>query len=150
MIFRLFRHLLVSLPLVLTCHGADPAVIPYRFPPEFPVSSFYQVTASGVALPAMQTKRGAFLSFGMSGPVELVVKVEKAPEGVVVRPLSAGVRAAVDGRTIRFRLPRPMNLSVELDGDLGDPLLVFANPALPDPPGGTPHPEGIPRELFAI
>jgi len=134
-----FRQALANLSVLLlaTVHG-EAEVISYRFPPEFPTSTVYQATVSGTAMPALQTQRGAFLSFGMSGPVELEVKVKKAPQDVVVRPLSAGIKAAVDGDTIRLRLPRPMNLSVEFDGDLRDPLLVFANPELTAPDRSDP------------
>lgn len=108
-------------------------VIPYDFPREFPTSPAYTASIAGTAVPALQTKRGAFLSFGMTGPVEVKVKLAQAPQSVVVRPLSAGIKAEINGDTFRFQLPRPMNLSVEIDGGLDDPLFVFANPKL-DPP----------------
>ena len=56
-------------------------------------------------MPALQTKRGAFLSFGMTGPVEVKVKLGKAPAAVVVRPLSAGIKAEIEGDTLRFHAP---------------------------------------------
>lgn len=108
-------------------------VVRYDFPPGMPVSPVYQVTVDGHAVPAVQTKRGAFLSFGMDAPVEVQVKLPTPPREVVVRPVSAGIAAAIDGSTVRFRLPEPRNLSVEVDGDLGNPLLVFANPVRPKP-----------------
>jgi hypothetical protein len=121
--------LLALMPLAL-----DGEIISYAFPPEFPTSDHYEVTAGTTPVSALRTERGSFLSFGMSGPVELSVKVAKAPKQVVVRPLSAGIVAEVKGDTFTFRLPGPMNLSVEVDGDLDHPLLVFANPELPKPP----------------
>jgi hypothetical protein len=66
--------------------------------------------------------------------VDIQVTLPKAATEVVIRPLSAGIHAEIDGDTFRFRLPRPMNLSVEVDGNLDDPLFVFANPELPNPP----------------
>jgi hypothetical protein len=108
-------------------------VIPYDFPSEFPTSQAYTASIAGTAVPALQTKRGAFLSFGMTGPVEVKVKLAKAPQSVFVRPLSAGIKAEINGDTFRFQLPRPMNLSVEIDGGLDDPLFVFANPKLDSP-----------------
>jgi hypothetical protein len=119
--------------LVLSTLALDAKVLPYNFPPEFPTSEAYKVTINNTPVPALQTGRGAFLSFGMTAPVTVRVQLPKAPEEVVVRPLSAGIVARVDGSTLAFRLPRPMNLSVELDGDLRDPLFVFANPELPVP-----------------
>lgn len=52
----------------------------------------------------------------------------------MIRPSAAGIKAEIQGETFRFLLPRPMNLSVEIDGDLDNPLLMFTNPELADPP----------------
>lgn len=119
--------------LILTSCGKE-AVIPYTFPSEFPVSDRYQVSVNRTPITPLQTERGAILNFGMSGPVHIQVQLKDAPEEVVIRPLSAGIKATIDGDTFSFELPRPLNLSVEVDGDLEDPLLVFANPDLPAPP----------------
>ena len=109
-------------------------VISYEFPPGFPCSERYMAKVGGTEIPALQTKRGAFLSFGMDGPVEIEISTPKTPEKVVIRPLSAGIEAMIGNGLLRFNLPRPMNLSVEFDGDHDDPLFVFANPPLRDPP----------------
>jgi hypothetical protein len=130
MIAKTFLSVLVPL---FAASSLAAQVVPYDFPKEFPTSTAYSASIAGTVVPALQTKRGAFLSFGMTGPVEVKVKLVKAPMNVVVRPLAAGIKAEIDGDTFRFQLPRPMNLSVEIDGDLNDPLFVFANPKL-DPP----------------
>jgi len=88
---------------------------------------------AGQPVKALQTQCGSILSFGMDGPLEIEVGMDHAPKQVVVRPLSSGIQAEVRGKGYRLRLPRPMNLSVEVDGDLGQPLLVFANPVLEAP-----------------
>ena len=131
-------HVLSALMLLAAAAVTEARVIRYEFPPEWPVSDTYQVKADGAALPAMRTKRGAILSFGMRGPVGLEVKLPKPPKEIVVRPLSAGIVAERDGAGFRLRLPKPMNLSVEVDGDLRNPLLVFANPDLPEPDRNDP------------
>lgn len=130
----IFRIALIPLIYLILTLGISAQVIPYSFPKELAVSRDYTVTIAGTKVPALQTKLGAFLSFGMTGPVEVKVKLVNAPKNVVVRPLSAGIKAEIDGDTLRFLLPRPMNLSVEINGDLNNPLLVFANPKLVDPP----------------
>ena len=107
--------------------GESPLVA-YSFPAEVPASKIYQVSVAGQSVKALQTQRGSILSFGMNGPLEIEVSMDHAPKQVVVRPLSSGVQAEVHGKGYRLRLPRPMNLSVEIDGDLDQPLLVFANP----------------------
>ncbi len=131
------RHTASLLLLFFMSVGAYAQVIPYTFPPEFPTSDAYEATVENIPIPALRTQRGAFLSFGMTGPVELTVKLNKAPREVVIRPLSAAIKADIQGDTFTFRLPRPMNLSVEVDGDLANPLFVFANPKLPEPPAKT-------------
>ncbi|MCH7228017.1 hypothetical protein [Haloferula sp. A504] len=113
-------------------------VVPYNFPTEMPRSAAYQASIDGAEIPAIQTKRGAFLSFGMTAPVEVVVSVGKRPDAVAIRPLSAGIKAKVDGETVRFRLEKPRNLSVEIDGNLEDPLFVFANPVREAPDRSDP------------
>lgn len=133
-------HITLLRPLIpllfVTCLTAQ--VVPYHFPGEFPVSKTYAASVAGSSMPALQTERGAFLSFGMTGPVEVKVKLGKTPAAVVVRPLSAGIKAEIEGDTLRFLLPRPMNLSVEVDGNLVDPLFVFANPELAPPDKNDP------------
>jgi hypothetical protein len=76
MISKRFLYLLT--PLILaTCLAAQ--VIPYDFPGGFPVSRNHSAQVSGAAVPALQTERGAFLSFGMTGPVEAKVKLGNFP-----------------------------------------------------------------------
>ncbi len=125
--------LISMLPLMLASTLVA-KVIHYDFPEAMPVSPVHSVTIDGVAVPALKTERGSILSFGMDGPVEVAVKVAGSPKEVVVRPLSAGIKARVEGNMVRFQLPRPMNLSVEIDGDVNNPVFVFANPAMSDVP----------------
>ncbi len=128
--------LCIKLILCASALGASPdnVVIPYKFPAEFPVSERYQVTVDDTAITPLQTKRGAILNFGMSGTVKVQVELNEPPSEVIIRPLNAGIKASINGKQFSFELPEAMNLSVEVDGDLDDPLLVFANPELPAPP----------------
>ena len=112
--------------------GESP-LIAYVFPDEIPASKIYQVLVAGQSVKALQTELGSILSFGMNGPLEIEVRMDHAPKQVVVRPLSSGIRAEVHGNGYRLRLPRPINLSVEVDGDIHQPLFVFANPVLEVP-----------------
>lgn len=110
-------------------------LISYSFPEQMPTSKTYEVAVGETEIPALQTERGAILSFGMTGPVELRVNLAKTPKNLVIRPLISGIQAKIEGDSFRLLLPKPMNLSVEVDGNLMDPLLIFANPkiAKPDP-----------------
>lgn len=115
-------------------NSVQASVIRYNFPASFPVSERYAVKVAGQPIQPLDTERGAILNFGMSGPVAVEVQLDAAPKEVIIRPLSKGIRAEVEGRVVRFELPQPMNLSLEVDGDLQDPLLIFANPAELNPP----------------
>lgn len=122
--FHHFAALAVSL---LAARGVSAGVLVYDFPPDLPVSGIYQATVDGKPVPVLETKIGHVLSFGMDGPVKIEVAMKKAPGKVVVRPLSAGLRAELKGGNCGFTLDAPRNLSVEMDGDLNHPLFVFAN-----------------------
>lgn len=124
------KILILALAFSLKLHG----VVVYDFPGAFPTSDRYEVEVGGHAIVPLQTKKGAILNFGMSGPTKVVVQLDEAPKEVVIRPLHAGIRAKLSGRTFTFDFPGPMNLSVEVDGDIEDPLLVFANPEELNPP----------------
>lgn len=110
----------------------------YDFPAEMPRSSRFEAKVGPQSIPALQTQRGAFLNFGMTDPVEVEVSLKTTPKSAVIRPLSAGINPRIDGNTIRFRLKAPRNLSLEIDGDLQDPLFIFANPMRPAPDRNNP------------
>lgn len=131
--FTEYMKLLFPFLLALSL-SLQASVIPYNFPSEFPVSERYQVQVDEKAIVPLQTERGAILNFGMRGPVQVKVQLDETPEEVVIRPLNAGVQATVEGKVFSFELSEPMNLSAEVDGDLEDPLLVFANPEDLNPP----------------
>ena len=118
----------------LTLGCAQAMIIIYDFPTEFPTSEVYKVRIDDQAVDAYHTPKGSFLSFGMTSPAEVTVVYQKAPKEVVIRPLSAGITATLDGNTCTIKLPKPMNLVAEADGDLSHPLFVFANPELTDIP----------------
>lgn len=133
-------HLQTTLGIListLAINSAQARPITYTFPAEFPTSEVYEVRIDDQPVQAYSTKKGSFLSFGMTGPAELTVTYQTPPKQVIIRPLSAGVKATLAGNTCTFTLPRPMNLSVEADGDLSHPLFVFANPELTNVPSKT-------------
>lgn len=128
------HHFAVLAVSVLAARGVWAGVLVYDFPPDLPVSGIYQATVDGKPVPVLETKIGHVLSFGMDGPVKIEVSMKKAPGKVVVRPLSAGLRAETAGGNCGFTLDAPRNLSVEMDGDLDHPLFVFANSPEKDRP----------------
>lgn len=67
--------------------------------------------------------------FDFSGEVEVSVTFN---HGTIqtgrIRPLSYGIAPSIDGNTMTFKLDRPRNLSVEVNGDIFHNLHLFANP----------------------
>jgi hypothetical protein len=75
--------------------------------------------------------------FDFSGEVEVSVKFNRGDiQTARVRPLSCNIVPEIKGNTLIFRLDRPRNLSVEVNGDIFHNLHLFANPVetlRPDP-----------------
>ncbi|MDR2414037.1 MAG: endo-polygalacturonase [Odoribacteraceae bacterium] len=68
-------------------------------------------------------------SFDFRGEVEVSVTYTKGAISTArVRPLSHGIKHEINGNTLTFRLDRPRNLSVEVNGDIFHNLHLFANP----------------------
>jgi hypothetical protein len=77
--------------------------------------------------------------FDFSGEVEVSVRFNHGDiQTARVRPLSYGVVPEVKGNTLKFRLDRPRNLSVEVNGDIFHNLHLFANPVDPFVPDKDP------------
>jgi hypothetical protein len=67
--------------------------------------------------------------FDFSGEVEVSVRFNRGDiQTARVRPLSYGIVPEVKGNTLTFRLDRPRNLSIEVNGDIFHNLHLFANP----------------------
>jgi hypothetical protein len=66
--------------------------------------------------------------FDFSGDVEVAVTFNKGDvRSARVRPLSYGIEPKINGNTLTFKLNRPLNLSVEVNGDIFHNLHLFAN-----------------------
>ena len=79
---------------------------------------------------AKHTTENASMSyFDFSGEVEVSVTYNKGNiKQSRIRPLSYNIPHTVKGRTVIFKLYRPANLSVEINGDIFHNLHLFANP----------------------
>ena len=74
--------------------------------------------------------------FDFSGEVEVSVTYNSkaAIQQAKIRPLSYGIVPIVKGNTLSFKLDRPRNLSVEINGDIFHNLHLFANPLIENLP----------------
>lgn len=67
--------------------------------------------------------------FDFSGTVEVAVAYDKgAVDSARVRPLSYNIQPEIEGNTLLFKLDKPVNLSIEINGDIFHNLHLFANP----------------------
>ncbi len=97
-------------------------------PPAARVSSMpYNTAWPGMQRPLDQTELAPVLSFSSDAPVTLTVTYENAPTEVLVRPLSRGVTAALEGNTVTLTLPAPGAYTVEADG-FHEALHIFFDP----------------------
>ena len=85
-----------------------------------------------------QTASMAYFDF--SGDVEVLVVPKNlgdaSVEDVRIRPLSKEVNHRILGDTINFSLSQPLNLSLEVNGDIFHNLHLFANPIDTNRPDG--------------
>ena len=82
----------------------------------------------------IHSERADIAWFACGGPVDIVVEVGHEVKRVEVRPLRHGLQPAIQGRTLRFRIPGPVKLSVEINGNLRQPLFLFADAPEQDAP----------------
>jgi hypothetical protein len=76
--------------------------------------------------------------FDFDGAVEVEVKFNGGAINTArVRPLSYGITPKISGNTLTFGLSDPLNLSVEVNGDIFHNLHLFANPL----ESGKPEPD---------
>ena len=82
----------------------------------------------GYQRPLDQTELASFASWEMTGPVTVEVLSHRPVNAVAVRPTSYGIRPAVKVNRIEFRMLRPQQVAVEVNGTSGA-LHLFGNPS---------------------
>lgn len=146
--------LLVSTACVGVCQAA---VVTYPSPEGIQPASDFQVTVNGRSAPVFDSPVAPHVHFSFSGRVKITVTLREVSFGddfsyrawgetirpvpyrapirdLQIRPKSLGVRAIIKGNRIAFEIDRPVNLSLEINGNLRRPLLIFASPLEKDPP----------------
>jgi hypothetical protein len=91
--------------------------------------STYLVRVDQVKGTEHNEENASMSSFDFSGEVDVVVTFNKGNvQTARVRPLSYQIPHKINGNTVAFKLIKPANLSVEINGDIFHNLHLFANP----------------------
>jgi hypothetical protein len=115
--------------------GEKSEVAVYSYPRICPSSANYRVRAGGKGVFVYHTSIGDFAAFGCKGPVAIEIELPRAVDQIRIAPARHHVEAVRDGKLARFVLPGPVNLWIEMEGL--DPLYLFANALMHDPPKPT-------------
>ncbi|MFA6838608.1 MAG: glycosyl hydrolase family 28 protein [Dysgonamonadaceae bacterium] len=132
----------------------------YSAPKEESLSKLYKVTVENKNLPvykfkvapaepesrwrAMDNKEtpgslyeeAAFAYFDIKDQVEVTVSTNEAIHSVKILPSSSGIVANFKDKSLSFKIDKPMNLTIEVNGKWVSALHLFANPIeenVPDP-----------------
>src|SRR5258708_6479915 len=107
---------------------------PHFYPAAIPRSTIYQAKAQGLALDVLHHAADDHTSFECDGPVEIEIQVPAVPGRVFIRPLVQGIEAKITGNQIRFTLPSPQYLQIEIEGY--SLLYIYAFPLAEETPTG--------------
>lgn len=123
---------------VLLCNSAKAQVTIYSAPQGVTPSEEYTVTINGKnAFVYNSPVPAAYCSFDINGPVDIVIKANRDIKWVDVRPLRLDIKPQFKDSTIRLRLNKPTQLSIELNGSIRMPLFLFANAPQKNKPSRT-------------
>ncbi len=89
----------------------------------------YLIKVDKVSGSRHQEQLSSMAYFDFSGEVEVSVTFNRGTVNAAkIRPLSFGIQHELKNNTIFFKLTKPANLSVEVNGDIFNNLHLFANP----------------------
>ncbi|MDR2450093.1 MAG: right-handed parallel beta-helix repeat-containing protein [Prevotellaceae bacterium] len=121
-------------------YDPDGAVL-YNYPEEADPSDAYAVAINEMpyfVFPVPQTIQRPppgflnpftphIVNFDIAGKVMVEITPKKTINAVKIRPESAGISCTLKGNTLKLFLEKPQFLSVEINNDIENPLLLFAN-----------------------
>ncbi|MBM4143387.1 MAG: hypothetical protein FJ225_07340 [Lentisphaerae bacterium] len=105
------------------------------------LSPVVKVRIDGRECVASYTSMGVIAGFDLAQAGKVELECKGPVQGVDVRPKSLGIRPEVAGNKVTLPLKGPASLSVEIDGDIKEPLFLFADP--PDPEAPKPDAPGV-------
>ena len=137
-----FRLVLLILNLLNLSNIISQTVV-YPAPAGVTASTQYSVLVNGQSSFVFQSTyvgsgaaRGAFTSFSTSLTVPVTVTTNVDISSVSIRPLKPGLTYTLTAaRTITINVPSNCNISVEINGNVANPLYIFSNPLEVNIPG---------------
>jgi hypothetical protein len=96
-----------------------------------PAAELFKVSVDGVDVPVVKIadndKFGHLARFAMAAPVTVTIRVTgDAPKAVMLRPRRAGIEPTLTDGVLTFRMAKPENLYIKLDGQPDLHVLVYA------------------------
>ncbi len=91
-----------------------------------PLSPDYRLRVNGEKVAVYHCEVASYAPVSFDGAAEIEIEALYDFDVVKVRPLSRGIEARTEGRTVRFRVEDAWKLSVEFDNDLHRPLFLFS------------------------
>jgi hypothetical protein len=105
------------------------------------LSPVVKVRIDGRECPATFTPKAMIAGFDLAQAGKVEIECKGAVQSVGVRPKSLGIRPEIAGNKVTFPFKAPAYVSVEIDGNAKEPLLLFAD--LPDPDAPKPDAPGV-------
>lgn len=124
------KYILFTLIVYLISNNAIVFAQPvlYPEPQGLSPSAEYSVTINGKdAFVYASPIPAAYCSFDINGTVDIIIKANRDIKWVDVRPLALGIKPIFKDSTIHFKISKPAQLSIELNGSIKMPLFIFAN-----------------------
>lgn len=142
------NYLFFILFITITLVGCKSGVIVYPAPEGEPKSADFEMNVNGKPVfvyearvskypinqiwpghqrPVNQTEIASFAYFDFSGEVTVRITSTKEIKTLDIRPKEFGIKPVVKGNTIEFKLVKPLQFAVEVNG-FHHALHVFANP----------------------
>lgn len=121
-----FIILITVLFCVVVC--AHSQVVSYQAPAEAVASDRYQVKVNGKDIFTYKNEVPSIAYFSFLGKIEVEITTMHDMKRVDIRPKNLNINPRFSGHILRFSLDKPCNLSIELNGEISQPLYLFAAP----------------------
>lgn len=119
---------LLSICFLLFAANAFSQIITWKGPEGFASDKYYQVKVNGIPVPVYDTPIASYAVFDFTEEANIEVNTMYDVRWVDIRPLKSAIKPEYTGdNSFRFKINKPSNLSLELNGRIRQqPLFIFA------------------------